>query len=66
MAGTSAPGNTVYVSNPGELLPRKNLQVLQPSVSLKGEIDAKKLSRAVAEHFKAFDVVEGDTDLQPS
>ena len=27
-------GNTVYVSQPGELLPRKNLQVLQPPVSL--------------------------------
>ncbi|HZE61264.1 MAG TPA: ethanolamine ammonia-lyase reactivating factor EutA [Burkholderiales bacterium] len=56
-------GNTVYVSNPGELLPRKNLQVLQPAVSLKGEIDAKQLARAVAEHFKAFDVVEGDTEV---
>jgi len=56
-------GNTVYVSSPGELLPRKNLQVLQPAVSLKGDIEPKKLARAIAEHFKAFDVVEGDTEI---
>ena len=56
-------GNTVYVSQPGELLPRKNLQVLQPTVSLHGKLDAKKLARAVAEHFQAFDVVEGDAEV---
>ena len=56
-------GNTVYVSQPGELLPRKNLQVLQPAVGLQGKLDAKKLARAVAAHFKAFDVAEGDTEV---
>ncbi len=56
-------GNTVYVSQPGELLPRKNLQVLQPSVSLQGKLDAKKLARAIAEHFTAFDIVEGDAEV---
>jgi ethanolamine utilization protein EutA len=56
-------GNTVYVSQPGELLPRKNLQVIQPSVTLRGKLDAKKLARAVAEHFEAFDVVEGDAEV---
>jgi len=56
-------GNTVYVSQPGELLPRKNLQVLQPTVSLAGKLEPKKLAHAVAEHFKAFDVVEGDAEV---
>jgi len=56
-------GNTVYVSQPGELLPRKNLQVLQPAVSLAGKLEPKKLAQAVAEHFKAFDVVEGDAEV---
>src|SRR5260221_136756 len=35
-------GNTVYISNPAALLPRKNLQVLQPGISLAGEIDVAR------------------------
>jgi len=56
-------GNTVYVSQPGELLPRKNLQVLQPPVSLEDEIDAEMLARAIGEHFKAFDIAEGENEF---
>jgi ethanolamine utilization protein EutA len=56
-------GNTVYVSEPGELLPRKNLQVLQPLVFLEGAIDAAQLAAAVTAHFKAFDVVEGEDEV---
>ena len=56
-------GNTVYISSPAELLPRKNLQVLHPPVSLKGDLDAEKLAAAIREHFKAFDVVEGEAEV---
>ncbi len=56
-------GNTVYVSQPGELLPRRNLQVLQPPVSLRDEIDAERLAGAIGAHFKAFDVVEGESEV---
>jgi ethanolamine utilization protein EutA len=56
-------GNTVYVSEPGELLPRKNLQVLQPPVRLDGAIDAAQLAAAIGTHFEAFDVVEGDNEV---
>ena len=56
-------GNTVYVSSPGELLPRKNLQVLQPDVQLSGKLEAKAIAKAVREHFTAFDLVEGETDV---
>jgi ethanolamine utilization protein EutA len=56
-------GNTVYVSEPGVLLPRKNLQVLQPPVRLEGAIDAARLGAAIDAHFKAFDVVEGETEV---
>jgi ethanolamine utilization protein EutA len=56
-------GNTVYVSQPGELLPRKNLQVLQPGVSLQGEIDPDELSGAIRRHLEAFDVNEGEADF---
>jgi ethanolamine utilization protein EutA len=56
-------GNTVYVSEPGALLPRRNLQVLQPPVRLDGAIDAAQLARAIAAHFAAFDLVEGETEV---
>jgi ethanolamine utilization protein EutA len=56
-------GNTVYVSEPGALLPRKNLQVLQPPVRLEGAIDAAQVAAAIAAHFKAFDLVEGEHEV---
>jgi ethanolamine utilization protein EutA len=56
-------GNTVYVSEPGELLPRKNLQVLQPAVRLAGAIDAARVAAAIAAHFEAFDLAEGEAEV---
>ncbi len=56
-------GNTVYISQPGELLPRRNLQVLQPPVKLDGEIVPEKVAAAVARHFAAFDLVEGESEV---
>jgi ethanolamine utilization protein EutA (predicted chaperonin) len=56
-------GNTVYVSEPGELLPRKNLQVLQPPVRLDGVIATAQLAAAIKAHFAAFDVVEGENEV---
>src|SRR5260370_42440360 len=55
-------GNTVYVSQPGELLPRKNLQVLQPPVALDTNIDPENIAHAIAAHLEAFDIVEGQTE----
>ena len=52
-------GNTCYISDPGKLLPRRNLQVLQPDFSFDGDIDAERLGAAVRAHFKAFDLEEG-------
>jgi ethanolamine utilization protein EutA len=56
-------GNTVYVSEPGALLPRKNLQVLQPPVRLEGALDAAQIGAAIAAHFAAFDLVEGESEV---
>jgi ethanolamine utilization protein EutA len=56
-------GNTVYISQPGELLPRKNLQVLQPPVRLEKSIDAEALAASIREHFTAFDVAEGEAEF---
>jgi ethanolamine utilization protein EutA len=56
-------GNTVYISNPAALLPRRNLQVLQPDVSLAGAIDAARVTQAIARHFEAFDLAEGESEV---
>jgi ethanolamine utilization protein EutA len=52
-------GNTSYISNPGMLLPRRNLQVLQPSFLCEEKIDPEKLAAAIRAHFTAFDVADG-------
>ncbi|MEO5693949.1 MAG: ethanolamine ammonia-lyase reactivating factor EutA [Usitatibacter sp.] len=56
-------GNTVYISDPGVLLPRKNLQVLRPDACLAGDIDAARVTQAIQRHFKAFDLVEGGVEV---
>jgi ethanolamine utilization protein EutA len=56
-------GNTVYVSQPGELLPRKNLQVLQPPVSLEGQIDPDSLSGMIRKHLEDFDLAQGEAEF---
>jgi ethanolamine utilization protein EutA len=55
-------GNTIYRSNDG-LLPRKNLQVLRPPVDLSDNIDSSALARAIAVHFQAFDLKEGEGEV---
>ncbi len=55
-------GNTIYVSNPRKLLPRRNLQVLQPAYDCSGGIDPNALARAIRAHFEAFDLVEGEAE----
>ncbi len=56
-------GNTVYISSPAALLPRKNLPVLHPPVRLDGRIDALALAAAIRSHFGAFDLVEGESEV---
>jgi ethanolamine utilization protein EutA len=56
-------GNTIYLSNPAELLPRKNLQVLQPAVQLGDVVDAAAVAAALRDHFERFDLVEGDAEV---
>jgi ethanolamine utilization protein EutA len=55
-------GNTIYISDPGALLPRRNLQVLQPAYACAERIDPDALAQAIREHFTAFDLVEGESD----
>ena len=56
-------GNTVYISNARDLLPRKNLQVLQPPVTLEDTVDPAAVAAAIRGHFRDFDLVEGEADV---
>jgi ethanolamine utilization protein EutA len=56
-------GNTSYISKPGELLPRRNLQVLQPDYDCAEVIDAVALAKAIRSHFTAFDLIEGEGEV---
>ena len=56
-------GNTIYVSNPGILLPRKNLQVLGPDYEFTEVVDAEAVAAAIRAHFTAFDLTEGEKDI---
>ncbi len=62
--GLQLSGRTIYVSDPGELLPRRNLQVLQPGYSLAAQqLDPAQLSASIRRHFAEFDLTEGETDV---
>jgi len=56
-------GNTSYISNPGALLPRRNLQVLQPPFEAGEEVDAKALGAAIRSHRKAFEVEDAESEI---
>jgi ethanolamine utilization protein EutA len=56
-------GNTSYISKPGALLPRRNLQVLQPNFTCGEAIDAAELAKAIRAHFTAFDLIEGEGEV---
>ena len=56
-------GNTSTITDPGALLPRRNLQVLQPPYVSDEAIDAEQLAKAIQAHFTAFDLIEGSADV---
>ncbi|HZS63608.1 MAG TPA: ethanolamine ammonia-lyase reactivating factor EutA [Xanthobacteraceae bacterium] len=57
-------GNTSFISSPGQLLPRRNLQVLQPAFACEEKIDSQKLAQAIRGHFTAFDIpIDSDKDV---
>ena len=56
-------GNTIYLSTPGALLPRKNLQVLQPRIRLGDTVDPTAIADVIRAHFERFDLIEGETEV---
>jgi len=56
-------GNTVCISSPGALLPRRNLQVIRPPVTLGEIVDPAAVAAAIRDHFRQFDLVEGESEV---
>jgi ethanolamine utilization protein EutA len=56
-------GNTSFISAPGALLPRRNLQVLLPPFACEETIDPEKLATAIRSHITAFDVADTDREI---
>jgi ethanolamine utilization protein EutA len=49
-------GNTSYISAPAALLPRRNLQVVQPDCLLGEAVDPEDVAAAIRRHLAMFDV----------
>lgn len=48
-------GATSCITSHGKLLPRKNLQVLQPAYDFSGDLDAGALARSIRDHRAQFE-----------
>ena len=56
-------GNTCFISNPGKLLPRRNLQVIQPPYDCADDIDPDAVAAAIRGHRRKFEVEEATHDI---
>ncbi len=55
-------GNTIFVTDM-DLLPVRNLQVLRPDYYLGEIINPQKLAKSIKDHFKRFDLQEGEKEV---
>jgi len=49
-------GQTSTITNPGKLLPRRNMQVVKPDLDLAVSLDRDEISGAIQSQFRAFDL----------
>lgn len=56
-------GNTGHITDPGRLLPRRNVQVLQPPVPEGREGEPAAVADAIRAHFTAFDLSQEAGDV---
>jgi ethanolamine utilization protein EutA len=56
-------GNTCTISAPGKLLPRRNLQVVQPPFVPAETIDPEELAQAIRSHIAAFDIADTEREI---
>ena len=56
-------GNTCTITNPGALLPRRNLQVVQPPYEFAEEVEPEAIGKAIRSHLIDFDLIEGESEV---
>ncbi|MEA3106568.1 MAG: ethanolamine utilization protein EutA [Gammaproteobacteria bacterium] len=56
-------GNTIYISNHGALLPRRNLQVLKPPCEFPALIDPQRVAEVIQRHLTLFDLAGEDKEF---
>ena len=56
-------GNTIYISNHGALLPRRNLQVLKPPCEFPALIDPQSVAETIRRHLTLFDLAGEDKEF---
>ncbi|HEX5279436.1 MAG TPA: ethanolamine ammonia-lyase reactivating factor EutA [Micropepsaceae bacterium] len=56
-------GNTSYISNAGALLPKRNLQVLQPDFTFGDDVDSGALCDAIRAHRRRFDAANSGAEI---
>jgi ethanolamine utilization protein EutA len=56
-------GNTVYISDPEALLPRRNIQVVRPDFDFTENFDVDRLAGAIRRHMEMFDLDGTDADI---
>lgn len=56
-------GNTSHITSPGRLLPRRNMQVVQPRLPSGETLDPTAIARAIQAHLQAFDLIGSDRDV---
>src|SRR6202166_1109518 len=56
-------GNTIYISNHGALLPRRNLQVLKPPCEFPAAIDPQRVAETIQRHLTLFDLAGEDKEF---
>ena len=59
-------GNTTFVSDPGALLPRKNLQVVPLAYALPDALVAADVTQALRQSLQRHDLAEGEQDIAVS
>lgn len=56
-------GNTLYISDRGALLPRRNLQVVKPPCELDERIDPLLIAQTISRHLTLFDLQDQEQDF---
>jgi ethanolamine utilization protein EutA len=56
-------GNTSCITTPGQVLPRRNMQVLKPDIVFSDDVDPAAVAAAIRDHFVAFDLDPGKDEV---